>query len=368
MPKFEVRNLDELLVDLGGAVKRPSVKPRLKLCISARLLQPFLCLLPTYPGYPVDKLKPLCELDPESRVPIAFAHELLELAIKDTGDPYLGLKAGRLVELGDHGAFDFAMASAATVDESIDVATRYMRLLSDAIDVHVETEGNLSVVRLDSRVPVPRAAAEYEASCFHSGRAKRYPTWIPEIEWWFPHSPPDDLTEYERTFAPAKLRFSAPCFAYAFPKHRLQAPMHEADPKLNAVLRRHADLLLAELPQTSNLTEAVRQHIANDLALGTPSPALIARRLHLGSRTLARRLEDEGTTFSKLLEATRRRLSERYVACSELQFSEIALLVGFSEVAAFYRAFRRWTNQTPLEYRRRQNTAARAGRESEVVT
>jgi AraC-like DNA-binding protein len=61
-----------------------------------------------------------------------------------------------------------------------------------------------------------------------------------------------------------------------------------------------------------------------------------------------------------LLEDLRRRLGLRYVGNSDMQLAEIALLLGFSQAAAFHRAFRRWTGQTPLEYRRAARTPGRA--------
>ena len=71
----------------------------------------------------------------------------------------------------------------------------------------------------------------------------------------------------------------------------------------------------------------------------------------MSERSLARYLHEEGTTFSALLEDLRRRMALRYVRNSELSFSEITFLLGFSQAAAFYRAFRRWTGQTPREFR-----------------
>ena len=77
-----------------------------------------------------------------------------------------------------------------------------------------------------------------------------------------------------------------------------------------------------------------------------------AQLLQMSTRTLGRRLEQEGTTFSALLDDLRKRLALRYVATRDLGLSEIAFLLGFSQSGAFHRAFKRWTGHTPLEYRR----------------
>ncbi|HEY2732822.1 MAG TPA: AraC family transcriptional regulator ligand-binding domain-containing protein, partial [Polyangiales bacterium] len=199
--------------------------PQRNLCLSVRLLQPFLYLLPQYPDYPAERLDVLRELDVDERIPVSLAYELLELAVRDTGDVDVGLKAGRLVELGDHGALDFAMHSAATHADAIAIASRYMRLLSDALEVRLEVDDGLAIVRLDSRVPVPRAAADFQASCLHSSRIRSSPRWLDDLEWWFPHARPADTSEYERTFMTARVRFSAPCFGYAFPGELLYTRM-----------------------------------------------------------------------------------------------------------------------------------------------
>jgi AraC-like DNA-binding protein len=82
----------------------------------------------------------------------------------------------------------------------------------------------------------------------------------------------------------------------------------------------------------------------------------------MNQRTLARRLQSEGTTFSALFDDLRRSLALRYLLRHDLRISEVVFMLGFSEVATFYRAFRRWTGQTPLEYRRSQGGVLRTDR------
>jgi AraC-like DNA-binding protein len=79
---------------------------------------------------------------------------------------------------------------------------------------------------------------------------------------------------------------------------------------------------------------------------------VIAKRLGLTARSLQRRLKDEGTTFNAVREDVRRQLSRRFLE-DGLSIAEISFLLGFSEPSAFFRAFKRWTGQTPLEARRR---------------
>jgi AraC-like DNA-binding protein len=71
----------------------------------------------------------------------------------------------------------------------------------------------------------------------------------------------------------------------------------------------------------------------------------------MSRRTLARRLEQEHTTFDAEFDAVRRRIALEAVLDAKVPLSAVAFLAGFSHVESFYRAFRRWTSTTPLAYR-----------------
>ena len=118
-----------------------------------------------------------------------------------------------------------------------------------------------------------------------------------------------------------------------------------------------AEERVAELPLAAPLTQRVRVTIAAELRGGNPSVECVAQRLHMSRRTLARKLESEGTCFKAILDDLRRGLAQRYLVLDDLGVSEVAALLGFSDSAAFHRAFRRWCNQSPSEYRRAQRAA-----------
>jgi AraC-like DNA-binding protein len=95
----------------------------------------------------------------------------------------------------------------------------------------------------------------------------------------------------------------------------------------------------------------VRALLITNLTSGPPGISHVAKQLGMSERTLERRLETEGTTFSDLLDALRRNLATRHLREHETPIADIALLTGFAQSSAFYRAFRRWTGTTPNEYR-----------------
>jgi AraC-like DNA-binding protein len=319
-----------------------------QLCYSVRLLIPYARVLREQPDFPSEILSSLERLDPDDRVPIAAAHELLRGAVEITHDPHVGLKAARAVRRGDFGALEYAARSAATCGQALAAVGKYARLINDALHFSIETRAERSFVHLDTRVVLPRAAVEFQAGLFYrtcsiiSGYG---------FEVWFQHPRPTQIKEYVLTFGSAHLRFEAPFDGFAFPTHVLSAPVSESDPSLHAVLSNHVRRLIAELPAAQSLTERVRELILKELDGGNHRLANICDQLHMSQSTLARRLEDEGTSFTELLEDARRRLAMSYLARSDIGLSELAYLLGFSQTTSFHRAFKRWSSVTPLEYR-----------------
>jgi AraC-like DNA-binding protein len=152
----------------------------------------------------------------------------------------------------------------------------------------------------------------------------------------------------------ARLQFGAEFNGFVFQESLLDVPLPRADAGLHAVLRRHGDVLLAELPKAEKVADKLRKLISQELSHGEPSASFAAHALRMSGRTLARKLEREGTTFKTVLDDTRRVLALHYLAEQTVDVTAIAMQLGFAHTSAFFRAFRRWTGSSPLEYRRGQ--------------
>ncbi len=327
------------------------------LCYSARFITPFAQVLSTYESFAPEALSKLKAIDPACRIPASVANELAVNQVAVTGDPDLGFKAARAMPLGRAGALDYAIHSAATVRESAAVADRYIRAYSDILSVRLDRQDSRAIVKLEMCVPVPRSIFDFTMAAWYANQIRAPLADSPGFECWFVHSEPSNLSSYERAFEGAALRFGAPCYGFAFDPEYLDAPLPCADPSLHALLCEHVQLTLSQSIQQPTLSGRVREIASRELLEGDPTVFTVARQLRMSARTLARRLEREGTTFSALLDSLRQELALRYVTRPELAFTEIAFRLGFSHVEAFYRAFRRWTGQTPLTYRRSRGYA-----------
>jgi AraC-like DNA-binding protein len=320
---------------------------------SIRLVRPFIRILRGSTVVPEAVLDELDALDQDHRLPAAIIHQMLEAMVAATGDPDIGLKGARARSPGDGGVLEYAVSSASTAGDAIAAAARYAGLMTDALEMRLEVVENDAIVRLDNRVVLPRAGMDFQVGAIHRAFTCIWAAGAgPSLQVFFAYEAPEDTSEYARTFGSAPVHFGAPFSGFKFDAVWLSSKLASAESALHDVILRHAEKALAELPRARKLAERVRSAILSELAGGNPSVAHVAPRLHMSARTLERRLEREGTTFSELLDDMRKGLALRYVGSQDLAFTEVAFLLGFSQVSSFHRAFKRWTNETPLAYRR----------------
>lgn len=322
---------------------------------SMRLIRPFLQLLRRGSIIPAAILDRLAAHDSDERVLADTVHELLAGAVALTNDPTLGLKAARELSLGELGALEYAAGSARTARESLEVIGRYMHLLNDGLDVVISDDGDRVVVRMKNSLVFPRAAEDFALGAFRVPVQARMHEVEGPYEVHFQHHGSDDaaqLNEYIATFPGAKICFGSAFTGFVLDRAHLIRELPTQDAQLHSVLRSHADQLLAALPKVETVTSRVRARLLEELRGGEPSATRVAKTLGMSSRTLARRLDDEGTSLKALLDDTRKSLALSYTKDSELLLADIALLLGFSHAAAFNRAFKRWTGVTPIDFRR----------------
>jgi AraC-like DNA-binding protein len=189
-------------------------------------------------------------------------------------------------------------------------------------------------------------------SCWFTNRGYHSVARESKVECRFSWPEPESTVEYERTFTNATLRFGALFDGFAFSSDYLEAPVPSADSGLHILLCQHLDQEVDRLSRRQTFAGSIRGIAVRDLLHSAPSAAGVAKQLGISVRTLNRRLEREGTSFRNVLDQVRQELALRYVGTHDMPLGEVASRLSFSHPEAFYRAFKRWTGETPLEYRR----------------
>jgi AraC-like DNA-binding protein len=166
------------------------------------------------------------------------------------------------------------------------------------------------------------------------------------------HLAPAYWSEYERVYG-APVTFEAGWNAVRLDAVSMTHKISVEPRYVFGVLSAHADALLRRLASATSARGRVEGLLMPILHKGETSVDGIAAKMGMSRQTLFRQLRDEGATFEKVLDDLRRQLALDYLGAKKVSVTETAYLVGFSEPAAFSRAFKRWTGQSPRDVRRR---------------
>lgn len=297
-------------------------------------------------------------VDPEARIPLQVASEVLVLAEAATG-PGLGLRAAEGLAVGDLGIFEYVSRTRDTLGEGIATACHYRRLMYDGAELKLVLESDRAKLRyrLNDRVANPITFVEFAlTACVVASRhALGFDGQPREVR--FTHKAPGYAGEYARIFG-APVRFGAGHNEVVFGRRALDFALISADASMHAIFKRYADRLLDLMPTSLPMSRAVERVLRERMDSRRPEFDDLAGALHMSERTLRRKLSEEGVQLRALIEQTRRDQACRYLATSNLSVSEIAYRLGFAHPPAFHRAFRRWLDKSPMKYRSESSRSA----------
>jgi AraC-like DNA-binding protein len=162
----------------------------------------------------------------------------------------------------------------------------------------------------------------------------------------FRHEEPSYRAEYERVFQ-APVVFGSDWNAMQIDVEFLSLKQPPVNRYVFGVLSERAEALLESLRSSKSTRGRVESLLMRMLHTGEASMEVVADKLGVSRRTLHRQLKDEGVTFEHVLDELRHKLALHFLSGKKVSVSETAYLVGFSDPAAFSRAFKRWTGTSP---------------------
>jgi len=332
--------------------------PRPEATVSIRLFWPFARALADDPAGEglLGNLLPPEFSDPDTRIPHRTTARLLENVAAKARRPGLGIRAGEQTDPADFDVVEHVARAAKTLGDAMRAMARYVRILHEAAEITIaDVHGGLVEwrYRVTDGVRQPPAANEFCIAAALGFSRRNAVEQEPPMEIGFMHPRPPYAADYERLCA--NVKFDCHENVIVVRRERLETPLLRANRPLSGVFGRHAERLLKELEQRESVSGRVRAEVASQLRNGTVSMQLAARHLAMSAATLRRRLQDEGTTFSGIVDDLRRHLAEQYLSEPGTAVSEAAFLLGFASVTAFARAFRRWRGISPTEFRAARN-------------
>jgi AraC-like DNA-binding protein len=297
--------------------------------------------------------------DLDGAIPIECVARLLASAAKVTGKPALGLHIGQEFSFEMLDVLGMLVCNSPDLRTAVTHLCHYMPLISQLTRFELREEGPRAriVMHLPEELAQLRNLfiGEFCAAVFFA-TTRRLVDGDFRIRALRSHLPtPAWMDEYHRVLGDeAEMLFNADEDSLEFDSDLLDLPMKRHSPGLYRQIREQAARRLARQPQPDTTAGAVRllmEELLGERLIDLPT---IAERMDLMPRTLQRRLKEEGTTFQAIYDSCRRECAQHYLRDSaDSNIETLAAMLGYSEPANFYRAFKGWFGVAPNEFRRR---------------
>lgn len=318
-------------------------------------------------------LPPSVATEEETIVPLHVLTEIFDEAALLLRDPALGLHMAVDYPAGTLGILEYTFRLAPTAREACRQVTRFVGLTNDLVQMafdetsgdevgpqHTPGDAHLRHWIVGHPLGLGRHLNEYFMALLVLQLRQLTGSPVIPKAVWFAHPEPMDLTPLEELFRTKHLEFGVEANGMTLSAATLAIALPTADPALLEILSRVANEKLAAAPPAKDFAAQVRRAIRASMQGAVPKMPTIAESFRMSERTFQRRLGDEHTSYQDLIDGVREELARVHVAESKLSLGEIAYLLGYAELSAFLRAFKRWAGVTPQAFRQRKGAAASA--------
>ena len=300
-------------------------------------------------------IDPTIVKQPDGKISALQFKQFLELSLEMySGVEPLSIAIASNLDFSSHGLLGFSALSARNLAEVLTLLSEYTKIIMPIVEFDLGEEG-----------------VDTHLSCFvdpNLGLAKALMTEIslmiaPPLFGYlsekvtlkkvmFEHHQQSDLDHYE-TYFDCKVEFGQPKSAIVLESSQKSITMRHWNPEAAKALKAQLQGTKSECSNENIWSDLVSDRLILQLSNGESySRDSIASLLHLSPRTLARRLEKEGTNYLNLLDLVRKEAALNAVTNSRQSITEIANDLGFSDPQVFARSFKRWTGTTATDFRR----------------
>lgn len=291
-----------------------------------------------------------------ARFPVVNMMQLWRLA-QEASDDGFGVAAGERWNPTTFHALGFAWLASNSLGDALHRLARYGRFLNDGLDYALISEKVLYRFRVSAKPDLLPATTEERSKIASDAGIVAFVKMcrlllgegFSPMEVTSPH-PPSGASLLLEQLTRCPVHYGKDYIELVFDRHDIERKLHSGNDELTQA---HEQIILKHMSNLDKdeLSAKVQLSIMERLPSGNVKESDIASDLGLSSRTMQRRLLDEGVNFQSLLQEARQKLADQYIRDGNLSISEIAYLLGFSEQANFTRAFKRWTGVSPTRFR-----------------
>lgn len=272
-------------------------------------------------------------------------------------DSQFGLHFGESMQVAALGVVGELIRHSRTIGEALTQAAAFVHLITDVLSMDVSVSGELFTIQFVPNVSIyPKSPSSFRQMMDFFMAFTLHELDGLVLEKIQPNAvsmPVDraDLIEYNRVLRCTSIQSSNE-FLLEFDRKFWNEPILTADYELQAVLLRKVSTLDEAFSRTKTLSKRVNNFLLANAYLGVPTLDALASNLNVSSRSLQRKLQEEGVTYQQLADSIRKSLALHYLQTGQHPVKEIAYILGYNELSAFNRAFRRWMGTTPVSYQK----------------
>lgn len=262
--------------------------------------------------------------------------------------PEIPIKLGGLVSLQRLGVCGHIIQNCPRLSEAVNQFFRYQNLLYAVSGFKMSYQQNNVVFEHVIRFPMYRVynhiLVELAFAAFVTTLTQLMGE-VPEFkEFWFTSEKPLYLKYYKESF-PGILKFGQKADGIVMDRNQLTKKIPKSQPYIRDLMMPHADALLGK--KSRQFSESVMNIVMENLHEGVVDIEMVSEKLNMSRWTLNRKLKNEGLSFQQCLNTIRKKTAFHYLETKEVSITEIAFLLGYSELSAFSRAYKKWTGENP---------------------
>ncbi|MCF6235836.1 MAG: AraC family transcriptional regulator [Gammaproteobacteria bacterium] len=288
----------------------------------------------------------------DSWLPLTLLDDVWRVMLEKTGDELLGFHAGLSINGIQNNVLSLLASNCMTVEQALDKVCEYHGVMSSGPlpKMHKgEQSSTFSVEEVNSSQEINCHLTEAMFSIIITMLRQLTRKPLSPISVQIARSNPRHSRELDAHFQ-CSVKFDCSSSNMTFSKKALAQAIPRADPKFLMSIEQHAKYLLSQRTKTATWTDKVKQALISGVSQRESTIRDIAPRLCVSTRTLQQKLNKEGMSFQKILDAVRKEIAIDYLKDEDVSMIDLALHLGFSEQSAFNHAFKRWTGCTPTDY------------------
>lgn len=291
-------------------------------------------------------------VQPDTYLTYAQYRKMKENANHYIDDPAFYLKYGTSINLTEHGKLGHLAFSCASFEEALKNTVKYIKILNRMYSLDAHLKGDLARLTMDTILPSQDlyvSEMEQMISALHKALSliPNHPSVIKGVYFKYKRPAHADLyKEYIGDYC----HFGCAENAIEFSTLEFKKYWNYGDPMIAKIAQKNLDEALDKMKDMDSLTSRIRELILKNPER-FPKQEEVASKLNITSRTMARYLQRQNTSYQEIVDKLRQELAFEYLGTSSWTIDEIADMLGYSSAANFGRAFKKWTGKPPSEFR-----------------